>query len=96
MGDLRAPESKAAELQNPAILFDLDGTLIDTAYEHALAWSSALRAAGLAVPTWKIHRHIGMSGKSLIWQLVREHNPGARKNIRFDCKVGGARASGRY
>ena len=46
MGDLRALESKTPALQNPALLFDLDGTLIDTAYEHALAWSSALRAAG--------------------------------------------------
>lgn len=79
MGDLRAPESKSLTLQNPALLFDLDGTLIDTAYEHALAWSSALRAGGLAVPTWKIHRHIGMNGKSLVRQLVREHGPRGRK-----------------
>jgi HAD superfamily hydrolase (TIGR01549 family) len=79
MGDLKAPESKAPTLQNPALLFDLDGTLIDTAYEHALAWSSAFRAAGMAVPTWKIHRHIGMSGKSLVRQLVREHGSRVRK-----------------
>jgi HAD superfamily hydrolase (TIGR01549 family) len=76
---LRVPVSKASTVQNPALLFDLDGTLIDTAYEHALAWSSALRAASMAVPTWKIHRHIGMSGKSLVGQLVREHGSRARK-----------------
>ena len=79
MDDLRAPESKEPRLQDPALLFDLDGTLIDTAYEHALAWSSALRAAGMAVPVWKIHRHIGMSGKSLVRQLMREHGSRARK-----------------
>ncbi|MGA8622437.1 MAG: HAD family phosphatase [Candidatus Sulfotelmatobacter sp.] len=79
MDDLRAPESKAPRRQNPALLFDLDGTLIDTAYEHALAWSSAFRTTGMAVPTWKIHRHIGMSGKSLVRQLVRDRGSRARK-----------------
>lgn len=70
--------SKPGALHNPALLFDLDGTLIDTAYEHVLAWSVALKSAGMVMPAWKIHRRIGMSGKSLILQLVREHNPGAR------------------
>ncbi len=62
--------SKASD---PAILFDLDGTLIDTAYRHVTAWASALRDAGILVPEWKIHRRIGMSGNSLVHQLVREH-----------------------
>lgn len=79
MDDLRAPESKAPRRQNPALLFDLDGTLIDTAYEHPLAWSSAFRTTGMAVPTWKIHRHIGMSGKSLVRQLVHDRGSRARK-----------------
>jgi HAD superfamily hydrolase (TIGR01549 family) len=77
---LKAPESKATPtLQNPAILLDLDGTLVDTAYEHVFAWSLALRSAGLVMPNWKIHRRIGMSGKSLVRQLMREHSPRARK-----------------
>ena len=55
-----------------ALLFDLDGTLVDTAYEHVLAWSAALRSAGLVVPDWKIHRRIGMSGSALVRQLARD------------------------
>jgi len=55
-----------------ALLFDLDGTLVDTAYQHVLARSAALRSAGLAAPAWKIHRRIGMSGRALVRQLVRE------------------------
>ncbi len=58
---------------DPAILFDLDGTLVDTAYRHVAAWTAALRDAGILVPEWKIHRRIGMSGRSLVRQLVREH-----------------------
>lgn len=69
---MKAPESKTSTDQDPAFLFDLDGTLVDTAYEHVLAWASALRTTGMMVPKWKIHRRIGMSGKSLIRQLVRE------------------------
>jgi HAD superfamily hydrolase (TIGR01509 family) len=57
---------------NPAILFDLDGTLIDSVYEHVLAWAGALRSVGIVVPNWKIHRRIGMNGKSMVPQLLRE------------------------
>ncbi len=64
---------------DPAILFDLDGTLVDTAYEHVLAWSTALRDAGFIVPDWKIHRRVGMSGKSMLRQLFREHQANRRK-----------------
>jgi HAD superfamily hydrolase (TIGR01549 family) len=76
---LNAPESNAPSTQNPALLFDLDGTLVDTAYEHMFAWSLALREAGMAMPNWKIHRRIGMSGKSLIRQLAREHGSRGRR-----------------
>lgn len=62
--------SKSSDL---AILFDLDGTLIDTAYRHVSAWVAALGEVGLLVPAWKIHRRIGMSGGAVIRQLVREH-----------------------
>ena len=73
------PERKSTKPQDPALLFDLDGTLIDTAYEHVLTWSSAFRSAGMMVPNWEIHRRIGMSGKSLVRQLARRHAAGARK-----------------
>ena len=58
--------------QFPAILFDLDGTLIDSNYHHVEAWSEALRSAGVVIPLWKIHRRIGMSGKSFLKELLRE------------------------
>jgi HAD superfamily hydrolase (TIGR01509 family) len=61
----------------PPILFDLDGTLIDTVYAHVTAWSAALREQGVDIPDWKIHRRIGMSGKTLAKQLLRE--PQVRK-----------------
>jgi HAD superfamily hydrolase (TIGR01509 family) len=58
--------------QFPAILFDLDGTLIDSNYHHVEAWSEALRSAGIVIPLWKIHRRIGMRGKSFLKELLRE------------------------
>jgi HAD superfamily hydrolase (TIGR01549 family) len=67
---------------DPAILFDLDGTLLDTVYDHVSAWSAALTSAGILVPKWKIHRRIGMSGKSLVPQLLRElKNPPKKVDI---------------
>jgi HAD superfamily hydrolase (TIGR01549 family) len=68
----------------PAILFDLDGTLVDTVYEHVVAWSHALKQAGLMVPHWAIHRRIGMSGTSLLKQLLR---PGKSPNGSIDLKA---------
>jgi HAD superfamily hydrolase (TIGR01509 family) len=63
---------KTEQSKNPAILFDLDGTLIDSVYEHVIAWAVSLRSAGIVVPNWKIHRRIGMSGESMVRQLLRE------------------------
>jgi HAD superfamily hydrolase (TIGR01549 family) len=57
----------------PAILFDLDGTLVDTVYQRVLAWSTAIARAGMSVPAWAIHRRIGMSGRSMLQQLLRGH-----------------------
>ncbi len=61
----------------PAFLFDVDGTLIDSVYEHVEAWSTALKSAGLVFPKWKLHRRIGMSGESFVYELLREneHRP---------------------
>jgi HAD superfamily hydrolase (TIGR01549 family) len=63
----------------PAILFDLDGTLVDTVYQHVVAWSTPLRSAGIVIPDWKIHRRVGMSGESMLQQLLREPEVGKRK-----------------
>lgn len=74
---------KPAHSELPAILFDLDGTLIDSNYQHVAAWSAALRSAGIVVPLWKIHRRIGMSGKSFLKELLREL-PQRKKNLNLD------------
>jgi HAD superfamily hydrolase (TIGR01549 family) len=66
---------------NTAILFDLDGTLVNTVYEHVAAWTTALKSEGIYVPQWKIHRRIGMSGGSMIRQLLREEGYRARVDI---------------
>ncbi len=63
---------KAERSENPAILFDLDGTLVDSVYEHVIAWAAALRSVNIVVPNWKIHRRVGMNGKSMVSQLIRE------------------------
>ena len=56
----------------PAMLFDLDGTLIDSVYQHVLAWQEALTAVGIQLSVWRIHRRIGMSGGLFVTALVRE------------------------
>ena len=56
----------------PALLFDLDGTLIDSVYQHVLAWHEALEELGLSLAVWRIHRRIGMSGGLLVQALGRE------------------------
>ena len=53
----------------PAVLFDVDGTLVDSNYLHVYAWSRAFEEAGIAVESWRIHRSIGMDGKRLIRTL---------------------------
>jgi HAD superfamily hydrolase (TIGR01509 family) len=56
----------------PAFLFDLDGTLIDSVYQHVIAWREALEAVGVNLAVWKIHRRIGMSGGLFVAALRRE------------------------
>jgi HAD superfamily hydrolase (TIGR01549 family) len=56
----------------PALLFDLDGTLVDSVYQHVLAWRAALAGAGIELSVWRIHRRIGMSGGLFVNALVRE------------------------
>ncbi len=53
-----------------AVLFDLDGTLVDSNYQHALAWYLAFREVGVQLPIWQIHRHIGMGGDQIVPALV--------------------------
>ena len=55
-----------------AFVFDLDGTLVDSVYQHVLAWSEALEAEGIELSIWRIHRKIGMSGGLFTNMLLRE------------------------
>jgi len=55
-----------------ALIFDLDGTLVDTVYAHVFAWQRALAERDMAVDGWKIHRRIGMSGGLFTRALARE------------------------
>jgi HAD superfamily hydrolase (TIGR01549 family) len=57
----------------PAVLLDLDGTLVDSVFHHVLAWDRALADAGMPVPLWRIHAGIGMGGSRLVpWLLGRQ------------------------
>ncbi len=70
-----------AKSEMPAVLFDLDGTLIDSVYEHVQAWWNTLMKTGIVAPKWMIHRRVGMSGKSFITELMREFAPKKKINI---------------
>ncbi|OLB18822.1 MAG: HAD family hydrolase [Gemmatimonadetes bacterium 13_2_20CM_69_8] len=58
--------------RGPAFLFDLDGTLVDSVYQHVLAWREALEQGGIELSVWRIHRRIGMSGGLFLDGLARE------------------------
>lgn len=60
--------------RDTAFLFDLDGTLIDSVYQHVLAWKEALDREGVELSVWRIHRKIGMSGGLFTNILLRETN----------------------
>ena len=59
-------------LRPPSFLFDLDGTLVDSVYQHVLAWREALEREGIELSVWRIHRRIGMSGGLFVQGLLRE------------------------
>ena len=67
-----------------AAILDVDGTLVDTNYQHTLAWARAFRRHGHAPPLWRIHRHIGMGGDQLVEAVAgpdaeREHGDAIRE-----------------
>src|SRR5262249_1986030 len=66
------PTTAKSPQTRPALLFDLDGTLVDSVYQHVLAWRQALEQAGIELSVWRIHRRIGMSGGLLLNALLRE------------------------
>jgi HAD superfamily hydrolase (TIGR01509 family) len=67
-----------------AALLDVDGTLVDSVYQHALTWQRALARHGYEVPAWRCHRHIGMGGDQIVTALAgeeaeREHGDALRE-----------------
>ena len=69
---MTVPDDLALDVPQPALLFDLDGTLVDSVYQHVMAWHEALRECGIPLSVWRIHRRIGMSGGLFIDALSRE------------------------
>jgi len=59
-------------VSRPAAILDVDGTLVDTNYHHAVAWYRAFRQHGVVLPLWRVHRHIGMGGDQLVSALAGE------------------------
>ena len=59
-------------MSRPAAILDIDGTLVDTNYHHAIAWYRAFLQSGEVLPLWRIHRHIGMGGDQLVAALAGE------------------------
>ena len=73
--------AKTRHSDSLALLFDLDGTLVDSVYQHVLAWREATQAAGIELPVWRIHRQIGMSRGLRLNALARETGrPVSRKD----------------
>ena len=66
----------------PAVLFDIDGTLVDSNYLHVHAWQRAFHEAGLPVQAWHIHRSIGMDGSALVDQLSNGADDDVQKRLK--------------
>ena len=65
-------QNNRTDVGRTAFLFDLDGTLVDSVYQHVLAWREALEEGGIRLAVWRIHRQIGMSGGLFVNALARE------------------------
>ena len=68
-------------MTTPALVFDLDGTLVDSVYQHVLAWHEALQKGGIELSVWRIHRRIGMSGGLFTRALLRETGRALDENL---------------
>lgn len=68
--------------KRPAVLFDIDGTLVDSNYLHVHAWQRAFHEAGLPVAAWRIHRSIGMDGSTLVDQLSGGADDDVQKQLK--------------
>ena len=71
-------------MAEPTVVLDVDGTLVDTNYHHAVCWARAFESVGVTVPVWRIHRAIGMGGDKLVAHVAgddveREHGDAVRE-----------------
>lgn len=66
----------------PAVLFDIDGTLVDSNYLHVHAWCRAFNDVDLAVESWRIHRSIGMDGSTLVAALAKDADDDTRQRVK--------------
>src|SRR5215470_4968132 len=80
----------------PVYLFDLDGTLVDSVYQHVLAWKEALDNEGIELSVWRIHRKIGMSGGLFTNQLLRETGLEISEELVNRLRLSHAKAYQRY
>ena len=67
----RKKSSKSSQ-NKPAFLFDLDGTLVDSVYQHVVGWAEALHERGIELSVWRVHRRVGMSDGVILSALQRE------------------------
>lgn len=66
----------------PAVLFDVDGTLVDSNYLHVHAWARAFHDVGMDVATWRVHRSIGMDGSTLVARLADSADDGVHEKLK--------------
>jgi HAD superfamily hydrolase (TIGR01509 family) len=68
-------------MRQPGIIFDLDGTLVDSVYQHVATWHDALLRQGIVAPQWRIHRAIGMSGRLFLPKLLKDEGQSSSKSL---------------
>lgn len=73
---------KEIDSKSPAVLFDVDGTLVDSNYLHIHAWQRAFAEVGIAVETWRIHRSIGMDGSTLVRSFSNDAPDRTQKRLK--------------
>lgn len=70
-GDTRGERMRSGEeARHDTVLLDVDGTLVDSTYHHAMAWHRAFRRHDISLPMWRVHRSIGMGGDRLVGVLA--------------------------
>lgn len=82
LSDSEIPGDTSGSAARPAVLFDVDGTLVDSNYLHIDAWLRAFATAGIDVETWRIHRSIGMDGSTLVKSLSGNAPEGIQKHLK--------------